>query len=326
MNTGLESTQALGVVCRREVSVFLVRREGKIISCRLAPNHAIPAETPNRKKDPGRRAGKSAKAAAAPVVGDRVRIEQIDSGSGWITEILPRRNQIARRSPGAPGVQILAANIDRVCAFCALGTCEPEWHQLDRFLALSEIERIPAVILLSKADMLQKSGRLADAVEAETGEYRRIGYPVIFCSVQTGLGMTEVRSLLTGGTTLLLGKSGTGKTSLLNALLPDGRLPTAPASRFGEGRCTTSGAELHPVGSGAVVDTPGIRKLSLWNVESLNPASGFREMRPLIGSCRFGAGCKHAEEPGCAVRRGVETGRIGVRRFRSMLHLAKEQP
>jgi ribosome biogenesis GTPase len=328
MNTGLETTPAVGVVCRREVSVFLVWWEGKNITCRLALDRVIHKGAAGHKNSAGRRAGKSLKAGcaeAAPVVGDRVSIEQIDSGTGWITEILPRRSRIARRSSDTLGAQILAANIDQVFAFCTLGTTEPEWHLLDRFLALSEIESIPAAIILSKADLLQPSSRLADAVETEIGEFRRIGYPVILCSARTGLGMAEVRVLLRDRTTLLLGKSGAGKTSLLNALCPDGRVRTAETNRFGEGRCTTSGAELHPIGADAIVDTPGLRKLGLWDAEDLNPASGFREMKPFIGACRFGADCRHTEEPGCALRRGVEAGRIGVRRFRSMLHLAEDQ-
>ncbi|MGB7539558.1 MAG: ribosome small subunit-dependent GTPase A [Anaerolineales bacterium] len=261
----------------------------------------------------------------APVVGDCVRVERIDSGNGWITEIQPRRNHISRRASGGPGEQILAANIDQVLAFCALGTVAPEWHLLDRFLALAEIEGIPAAIILSKADLLPPSGPFSDEVETEIGEYRRIGYPVLVCSAKTGLGMGEAGLMLRNKISLLMGKSGVGKSSLLNAAFPDWRLRVAETSRFGEGRCTTANAEWHPIGAGAVVDTPGIRKLALWDAEDLNPATGFREMRALLGQCRFGMDCRHMEEPGCAIRRAVETGRVGVRRFRSMLRLAEDR-
>jgi ribosome biogenesis GTPase len=263
--------------------------------------------------------------APALVVGDRVSVERIDSGTGWITEIYPRRNHISRRASGGQGEQILAANIDQVLAFCALGTTNPEWHQLDRFLALAEIEGIPAVIVLSKADRIPPSGTPLSEINREICEYQRMGYPVIVCSARTGLGICEVESILHDKTSLLLGKSGVGKSSLLNALFPDWHLHVAETSRFGEGRCTTANAEWHPVGAGAVVDTPGIRKLALWDMEGVNPATCFREIRPLVGLCRFGMDCRHTEEPGCAVRRAVETGRISVRRFRSMLRLAKDQ-
>ena len=264
--------------------------------------------------------------APAPVVGDRVIVERIEDASGWITEMLPRQNAITRRSSGTAHGQILAANIDQLLAFCTLGSSSPEWQQLDRMLALAEIEGVPAVIILSKADLMPQSGPVSAEMESEIGEYRRIGYPVFLCSAKAGLGMREVGSLLHEKTSLLMGKSGVGKSSLLNALFPEWSLRVAETSRFGEGRCTTSNAELHPVGTGAVVDTPGIRKLSLWGAESLNPAYAFREMQPFVGQCRFGVDCRHSEEPGCAVRRAVESGRIGARRFRSMLHLAEDRP
>ncbi len=252
-------------------------------------------------------------------------VEGIEGTRGWIMEMLPRRNQITRRSSGTAGGQILAANIDQVLAFCVLGSFLPEWHQLDRMLALAEIEGIPAVIILSKADLTPQSGPVSDKIECEIREYRRIGYPVFLCSAKAGLGIDEVGLILREKTSLLMGKSGVGKSSLLNALFPEWSLRVAETSRFGEGRCTTSNAELHPVGSGAIVDTPGIRKISLMDSDTLNPAYGFREMRPIAGQCRFGAGCRHTEEPGCAIRRAVESGRIGVRRFRSMLHLAEDR-
>jgi ribosome biogenesis GTPase len=328
MNSIWNSTQTLGVICRRDISTFLVLVEGKTISCRLSPHFWGTPDLQDGSKNPGRYSGKSrmkAHSMPAPAVGDRVRVDRIDSGNGWITEIMPRRNQISRRASGVPGEQILAANVDQVLAFCALGIVEPEWHLLDRFLALAEIEGIPAAIILSKADLIPQSGPLAEEVKTEISEYRRIGYPVHVCSATTGLGIAEVGLMLRAKTSLLMGKSGAGKSSLLNAVFPDWRLRVAETSRFGEGRCTTANAEWHPAGAGAVVDTPGIRKLALWGAEDLNPASGFREMRPLLGLCRFGMDCRHTEEPGCAIRRAVETGRIGVRRFRSMLRLTEDR-
>jgi len=329
MNSIWNPTQSLGVICRRDLSAFLVLMEGKIISCRLSPRFGGMPGLQDQPKIQARHSGKprtGTHTVPALAVGDRVSVEQIDSGTGWIMEIFPRRNRISRQATGGPGEQILAANIDQVLAFCGLGAANPEWHQLDRFLALAEIEGVPAVIVLSKADRMQPSGTPSSEIDREICDYQRMGYPVILCSVRTGLGISEMGSILRGKYSLLLGKSGVGKSSLLNALFPDWHLRVAETSRFGEGRCTTSNAELHPLGDGAVVDTPGIRRLALWDTGGSNPAFGFREMRPLVGLCRFGMDCRHTKEPGCAIRRAVETGRVSVRRFRSMLHLAKDRP
>ena len=262
-----------------------------------------------------------------PAVGDRVRIERIGSDAGRIVELIPSTNRISRAvsdsSRGHPIRQVLAANIDQIAAFCAVDHPPPEWHLLDRFLVLAERSGIPAVILLSKSDLSPQSGSAASELAAEAQEYRRIGYRVTGCSVKTGLGIEEIRTMLRNRTTLLLGKSGAGKSSLLNALYPEWNLRVSGVSRFGEGRCTTPNAVLFrlPCG-GAVVDTPGIRRFELWDEGESNPADGFREMRDCIGHCRFGAGCRHGEEPGCAVRRAVEAGRVSPRRFRSMIRLA----
>ncbi|MBN2085341.1 MAG: ribosome small subunit-dependent GTPase A [Anaerolineales bacterium] len=329
MKTDLKSTRAPGVVCRREYSAFLVLWEGRIISCGLASGCAYQPVPKNSSHPKGRPAGESRRAACAapePVVGDRVWVEQTDSESGWIREILPRRTQISRRAAAGPGGQVLAANVDQVLAFCVSGAARPEWHLLDRMLALAELEGVPAVIILSKADLIPEIRPHRDDLEGVVSEYLRIGYPVVACSARTGLGLAEVQSLLREKTTLLLGKSGVGKSSLLNALFPDWRLRVAETTRFGEGRCATSNAELHPTGSGAIVDMPGFRKLAPWGTEDLNPAAGFREMQPFIGACRFGMDCRHTEEPGCEIRRAVEAGRVGARRFRSMLRLAEDRP
>jgi ribosome biogenesis GTPase len=329
MNIVWNSTPSLGVICRRNLSAFLVLVEGKTISCRLSPRFGGMPGLQDQPKFQARQSGKprmGTHTAPSLVVGDRVSVERVDSGTGRITEIYPRRNRISRRSTGGPGEQILAANIDQVLAFCAVGAAHPEWNQLDRFLALAEIEGVPAVIVLSKADRMQSSGTASSEIDREISDYQRMGYPVILCSVRTGLGISEMGSILPGKDSLLLGKSGVGKSSLLNALFPDWHLRVAETSRSGEGRCTTSNAELHPLRDGAVVDTPGIRRLALWDAGDRNQAYGFREMRPLVGLCRFGLDCRHTEEPGCAIRRAVETGRVSVRRFRSMLHLAEDRP
>ena len=334
MDTTDYSTLETGVVCRRNLSAYLVMIGEKTVSCTVSPRCAFTTAAPQSLSTAGLqavKAGRNRCAPPTPVVGDRVRIQLADCDAGWITEILPRRNTISRRAAGSssrnPSGQILSANIDQVVAFCAVDRVSPEWHLLDRFLALAEVAGIPAAIFLSKADLLPSYDPVPEEIRVEIAQYRRIGYPLVVCSVKTGAGIGEARSILREKTSILLGKSGAGKSSLLNALYPEWRLRVGVINRFGEGRCTTSNAGLFPIESGgAVVDTPGLRTLELWGAEELNPAYAFREMRPFVGRCRFGSDCRHVEEPGCAIRRAVETGRVGARRFRSMLRLAEERP
>jgi ribosome biogenesis GTPase len=334
MNTHEYPALKEGVVRRRNLSSYLVGIEERIFSCVLSESGFGFATVTEDAYARDRRKNQSTRTrhpAPAPVVGDRVEVQPTGGATGRIVGTLPRRNWISRRAAGTsrgnPGEQILAANIDRVVAFCAVDHTPPEWHLLDRFLALAEGAELPAAVFLSKADRLPPAGHALEEIQTEAAEFRRIGYPVLECSATSGLGIEEARSILGKGTSILLGKSGAGKSSLLNALYPGWNLRVGEVNRFGEGRCTTSNAELFPLGeNGAVVDTPGLRALELWGGEDRNPALGFREMRPLTARCRFGLDCRHVEEPGCALRRAVEEGRIHVRRFRSMLRLAEKRP
>jgi ribosome biogenesis GTPase len=333
MNTDDYPTQDMGVVCRRNNSSYLVSTGKRILSCVASPQWKDSSPDPENPRARDRGTANPVKARRLPptfVVGDRVQVQRTADDAGWIVGLFPRRNQISRRATGSsrrnPGEQILAANVDQVVAFCAVDHAPPEWHLLDRFLALAEAVGLPAVIVLSKADRLPRVGPALEEIQTEAAEYRRIGYPLIECSSKTGAGIEEATDLLRKRTSILLGKSGVGKSSLLNALFPGWNLRVGETNRFGEGRCTTSNAELFPLrDGGAVVDTPGLRTVALWGGENQNPAHFFREMQSLEGRCRFGLDCRHMEEPGCAVRRAVESGEIRVRRFRSMLHLAEER-
>jgi ribosome biogenesis GTPase len=332
MNTNPESSLKTGVVCRRNFSSYLVATGGQILSC-PAPLPKKEFSAAQGKRHP-RRQRVAADGSIAPfpyalVAGDCVLVRMEGQDRGSILRAYPRRNRISRKPTGArrgnAEEQILAANVDQVIAFCAVDCDRPEWHMLDRFLALAEAADLPAVVLLSKSDLLPSDASAQGHIRGEANEYRRIGYPVVECSGKTRSGIEEGEQILFRKTSILLGKSGVGKTTLLNALFPGWNLRTGEINRFGEGRCTTSNAELFPLeNGGAVVDTPGVRALNFWGMEGQNPAHVFREMRPLEGRCRFGLDCRHMEEPGCALRKAVEAGRISPRRFRSMLHLAEE--
>jgi ribosome biogenesis GTPase len=267
---------------------------------------------------------------ADPVaVGDQVKFMEATGGSGMIVEVLPRQTKLARRSavprPSAHAFeQVIVANVDQVVPVFAAASPAPKWHLLDRYLVSAEASGIPALICITKLDLVQDGEDGLDGEIAEVvAEYRRIGYPVVLVSVISGLGIAEMKEALRGKTSVLLGKSGVGKTSLLNALQPGLGLRVNEVSRVtGKGKHTTTHLELFSLDSGgAIVDTPGIREFGLWEVDGHDLANYFPEMRPYIGKCRFGLDCRHDEEPGCAIRKAVTLGQISPFRYQSYIRL-----
>ncbi len=260
-------------------------------------------------------------------VGDGVRFVEAGDGTGLIVAILPRRNRLARRTaapmPGKKSFeQVIAANVDQVVPIFAAAHPQPHWNMLDRYLASAASCELPALICINKLDL----ARDAEGVQAAVAEYRRIGYPVQLVSAHSGEGLEELRQALAGRISVFVGKSGVGKTSLLNALQPGlGLRVNAVSQTTGKGKHTTTSPELFALdGGGAILDTPGMREYGLWDVDVEDLASLFPEMRPLLGKCRFGLDCRHDEEPGCAVRAAVMAGQISPRRYQSYLRLRED--
>ena len=267
-----------------------------------------------------------------PVVGDRVCLNLDAGGSALIAEILERHNRLARRSAAPnPGAyvheQVIAANVDQLLPVFAVAQPAPKWNLLDRYLALAEEQEIPAVICITKLDLAcDLSGAVDESILQAAEDYRRIGYTVILTSSRTGAGIAELRQALQGRLSVLLGKSGVGKTALLNALQPGlGQRVGAVSQVTGKGKHTTTHLELFSLESGgALVDTPGTREFGLWDIPADDLALYFREMRPWVGRCRFGMDCSHDEEPGCAIRKAVVQGQISPRRYQNYLNLKME--
>ncbi|CAG0926944.1 ribosome biogenesis GTPase / thiamine phosphate phosphatase [Thermoflexales bacterium] len=301
-----------GVVIRKTNNSYLVETSGGTLSCTLAGRF------------------KQGSRADPVVIGDIVRWLAIGPEAGQIVEVLPQRNQLARRSavpmPTAHAhEQPIAANVDQVVAVFAAAQPRLAWNLLDRYLVSAEAARIPALICLTKLDLVEGRPEAAE-IRAVMAEYQASGYPVILTSTVTGAGLSELDAALCDRLSVFVGKSGVGKTSLLNAIEPGLGLRVQAISRStGKGRHTTTHVELFTLASGgSIIDTPGIREFGLWNVAEDDLAWFFPEMRPFVGTCKFGLDCQHDQEPGCAIRKAVGAGAISPYRYQSYLKLKRE--
>jgi ribosome biogenesis GTPase / thiamine phosphate phosphatase len=249
--------------------------------------------------------------------GDRVKWRQTRPGRGVIEEVLERETQLSRRRPGTDVEQVLVANPDQAVFIFAAREPEPRLRMLDRLLVLAENNDLPALICINKVDLVTEEEDLKELVW-RFAVYEEIGYPVVYTSALTGLGVDELREHLAGKLSVLSGPSGVGKTSLLNAIQPELGLQTREISEAtGKGRHTTVATRLWPLEVGGyVADTPGLREAGLWDIEPEELAWHFVEMREYVPHCRFSS-CSHTHEPGCAVKAAVEAGEISEERYES---------
>jgi ribosome biogenesis GTPase len=247
-----------------------------------------------------------------------------------IVEVLPRTTEVVRRAAGKQRLkQVIVANADQVVPVMAAAQPRLVWELLDRYLAVAEEAGLGACIVITKIDLIDPS-----TIHEEVEVYRRLGYPVVLTSTITGEGIEEASHHLKDRVSVLAGKSGAGKSSLLNAIQPDlGLRVSAVSASTNKGKHTTTHLEMFPLEiGGAIVDTPGMREFGLWDDsskrqrlehEDMDLAELFVELRPHIGRCRFGLDCTHVHEPGCAVKEAVERGEVTERRYRSYLRMAE---
>ena len=253
-------------------------------------------------------------------VGDQALIEIHEDGSGSIAQVLPRKSVLSRQLSGVnyEYQQILLANPDQVLFVFACAQPDPSLRMLDRFLVVAEKQQIPAVIVANKLDLVTR-----EHAQALFEVYRRIGYDLIYTSTLTGEGIPELKSRLQGKLNSMAGPSGVGKTSLLNSLQPGLAQEVGAVSRglTGKGMHTTQVKQLFPLdGGGYLADVPGLLTLALWDIQGEELDAYFREIAPLVPECQFND-CTHSHEPGCAVRKAAEEGRIDPRRYDSYLRL-----
>jgi ribosome biogenesis GTPase / thiamine phosphate phosphatase len=255
------------------------------------------------------------------VTGDRVHIALLSATEGVIEEVLPRRNALSRARAEIETEQVMMANVDLAALVFSVREPEPRLDLLDRYLALCAQAVIPALVLFNKRD-LGLDQFIVDAMAL----YASLGYPILLTSARDGSGLDELRLRLAGRTSLLTGPSGVGKSSLMNALLPDaGQRTGAVSEATGQGRHTTTGARLLPLPEGGwLADTAGIRELALWNAPAGDLPRLFNELEPVADDCEY-EDCSHAEgEEGCALRAALADGRITPTRWASFARLLAE--
>lgn len=328
------NTHDQGVVVKKNTGTYHVRSNGQVLPCvlsaRLRKQLVYPIADPTS-LSPIVRKVKILDKMDLVVVGDIVRFVNTHDGSGKITDVLPRRNRLARRDP-YPGKhkfeQIVLSNVDYLVPVFAAANPTPKWGLLDRYLASAEYLEISALVVITKLDLGRgPDGRLDEELQTVIEEYRQIGYPILLTSSVSGEGLDSLRQKLKGTVSAFVGKSGVGKTALLNALEPGLglRVESVGTGRVGKGKHTTPAAEMVTTAFGAdIVDTPGIREFGLPDLDGEDLALFFPEMRPFVGQCKFGLGCMHDEEPGCAIRKQVVAGRISPLRYESYLRLKEE--
>ncbi len=259
-------------------------------------------------------------------IGDHVRFTDAGPDRGMITEILPRLSKLSRPAT-VPGQrvfeQVIVSNADLVIPVFAATNPPPKWGLLDRYLVTAEAAELPVLIVITKLDLANGNHTL----EADLETYRRIGYPIHKVSSVTGEGIDELKEILQGRMSVLIGKSGVGKTSLLNAIQPGLglRVKEVGNGELGKGRHTTTHLEMFNLDlGGAIVDTPGMREFGLWNIAPDELAYLFPEMADHVGQCKFGLSCQHDSEPGCAIRKSVMDGGISPHRYKSYMNLRSE--
>jgi ribosome biogenesis GTPase len=255
-------------------------------------------------------------------VGDKVDFElEPEQQQGVINKLYERKNYIIRKSINlSKQAQIIAANLDQAFLVVTLASPRTSLGFIDRFLVTAEAYDIPASLIFNKLDMFSDEGLeiLADYKSI----YQNLGYPCHEVSALKGTNIPQLITLLKDKITLFSGHSGVGKSSLMNAILPDLDIRTMEVSEWSDkGMHTTTFAEMYDLpGGGSIIDTPGIRELGVIDIEQQELSHFFPEMRNRMHNCRF-HNCRHINEPGCAVLAALENGEIEPSRYESYLSI-----
>ncbi len=304
-----------GLVIRNTGSWYTVYTDdAQLIDCKIKGNFRL----------------KGIRSTNPVAIGDRVEIITNSDGTAFISNIEDRRNYIVRKASNlSKQSHILASNID--CCFLIVTVNYPETATtfIDRFLASAEAYRIPVVLVFNKIDRYNEDDlRYLDGM---LNLYTSIGYECMKVSALNGDGIEELRQKLEGKITLFSGNSGVGKSTLINAILPDLNVKTGDISEYhNKGMHTTTFSEMFAISGGdyrkgALIDTPGIKGFGTFDMEKEEIGGYFKEIFAMSENCKFGCQCTHTHEPGCAVRTAVEQHLISESRYTSYLSMLDDK-
>ena len=300
-----------GLVIKNTGSWYTVLGDdGQLLDCKVKGNFRI----------------KGIRSTNPVAVGDRVIVGE----GNWITEIEDRKNYIIRKSINlSKQSHIIAANVDQALLVVTVTNPQTSTTFIDRFLASAEAYRVPVILVFNKTDLLDDD--LLHYQQAMVNLYQTIGYDCRQISAETGDGVEDLRSLLSGKITLLSGNSGVGKSTLINRLVPEANLRTAEISdAHNTGQHTTTFSEMIPLTShlssltSYLIDTPGIKGFGTFDIEPEELTSYFKEIFHFSKDCRF-SNCTHTHEPGCAVLKALEDHYIAESRYQSYLSMLEDK-